>query len=183
MACLLATAPSNAIPERPEKDDEAAIYGVVMFDTRQGRDVKLYVITESTTDFSLRSFDDRRDYLHSHFPDLPSSVYDDFGQKLKAGAAQSNIDTLQPRAVVLGDAEMNGIFGKRGGGWDGFYRKYPGAQGITTLSQVGFSKDRHCALVYVGTQRHDLSGTGTFYELTKTQGKWVVVKKLIVWVS
>jgi hypothetical protein len=56
-------------------------------------------------------------------------------------------------------------------------------QGHLTLSRVGFNSDRTEALVYVGNQLGGLEGSGLCILLSKEEARWVVQKKILVWVS
>ena len=59
-------------------------------------------------------------------------------------------------------------------GWNRFYRMFPKAHGITTISRVGFSKDGQLALVYRGCQSEWLAGGGNIYVLRLERGKWTI---------
>jgi hypothetical protein len=58
------------------------------------------------------------------------------------------------------------------GGWDGFYRQYPGSGGLIELSAVGFNRDKTVAVVYIGHGCGMRCGGGTFHVLEKKDGKW-----------
>jgi hypothetical protein len=88
-----------------------------------------------------------------------------------------------PRPIVLiSEAEQNEIF-RDGGGWEEFYKRYPGAQGIMGLARVGFSPDRRWALAYVGNQYDWLAGVGYLYLLENTADGWEISDSLFLWIS
>ncbi|HNW92689.1 MAG TPA: hypothetical protein PKM88_07270 [bacterium] len=63
------------------------------------------------------------------------------------------------------------------------YARYPGAQGITSFSRVGFNQDKTEALVYVGTTRGFLWGYGGTMLLRKQDGRWRKVQQFVSWIS
>ena len=69
------------------------------------------------------------------------------------------------------------------GDWPRYYRQYPGAQGILTLSRVGFSPDGEQALFYVSNVCGGLCATGSFVVAQRHETKWAVIQEMIVWVS
>jgi hypothetical protein len=64
------------------------------------------------------------------------------------------------------------FFRKNGGGWDGFYKRYPKSGGFVILSAVGFNKDKSKAIVYTGSSCGGLCGRWSFHLLEKVGGKW-----------
>ena len=78
---------------------------------------------------------------------------------------------------------MGDIFDDSVNGWEEFYRRYPDSPGITTLSRVGFNRERTEALVYMGAQLHYLAGAGNLYRLEKQDGVWKIVEKVMLWIS
>ncbi len=85
--------------------------------------------------------------------------------------------------VLLGEQEMSAIFQGTGGGWDEFYRRFPGAQGTMELSRVGFNTDMTQALVYVGNQSHYLAGAGFYVLLARENGVWTIQESVMAWIS
>ncbi len=85
--------------------------------------------------------------------------------------------------VLLTRDQMTQLFNQNQDGWQLFYEQYPGAPGITTISQVGFNNTFDQALVYVGTMSHWLAGAGYFVLLDKVNGAWVVNQKVMSWIS
>jgi hypothetical protein len=87
------------------------------------------------------------------------------------------------RYVLLTATEQQSYFQPNAGGWDAFYQRYPNAQGIMSLSRVGFNAAMDQALVYVGNQSNYLAGAGVYYLLAKEDGTWQVVGEVMVWIS
>lgn len=79
----------------------------------------------------------------------------------------------RPYQLVPSDT-LESIF-KRGGiigGWETFYRLYPGSSGYLTLSAVGFNPEKTVAVVYMGHFCGPLCGSGWFRILEKKDGGW-----------
>lgn len=85
--------------------------------------------------------------------------------------------------VLLSQADISEFFGDQGTGWDGFYEKYPDAQGILELSRVGFNATTTQALVYAGNQSNWLAGIGWLILLEKHGDQWEVVARHMTWIS
>lgn len=81
--------------------------------------------------------------------------------------------------VLLSQAEMNAIFDGEDG-WQGFRALYPDAQGIQSLSRVGFNTDLTQALVYLGSQSDWLAGEGNYYLMKKVNGVWTVDQTVMI---
>lgn len=67
--------------------------------------------------------------------------------------------------------------------FDKFYADYPNGDGITSLSRVGFTRDRKMALVHHGRSIAGLAGQGHFILLQKSDDVWKVMDKIVSWVS
>ncbi len=86
--------------------------------------------------------------------------------------------------VFLSEIEHKSLFASSiEEGWDNFYRKYPGASGITYLSRVGFNQKRDTALIYVSNVRNGEVGGGAYLLLTKSNGKWSVISRTRGWIT
>ncbi len=91
--------------------------------------------------------------------------------------------------VLVPESDLRDIFhpdanGKVGSQpWRDFYEKYPGAQGIMSLSRVGFNKAKNEALIYVINQWGLVGGSAFYYVLVKRQGVWKVEKRVLVFLS
>jgi hypothetical protein len=57
--------------------------------------------------------------------------------------------------------------------WKRFYKRYPDATGIITISRVGLSRDKVLALFYMGVVRGPLNGEGQLNVVKKKGDEWV----------
>lgn len=91
------------------------------------------------------------------------------------------------RYTLMGEDEYDRIFLSPGrnvvSAWREFNEKYPGSNGILSLSNVGFNRRMNQALVYVSLIRGGTDGVGRYFLLTRENGAWVVRKRIDVWYS
>jgi len=119
------------------------------------------------------------------FP-LSQTAITDFNRAAAKSEPLPEVQWTGP-VVRLGAKEMDALFPKRPAkghdGWKVFRERYPKANGILTLSRVGFSEDGTQAIVSVAWQGDWLAGAGEvwFLELTAEGGKRVLTMRL--WVS
>ncbi len=83
--------------------------------------------------------------------------------------------------TLIPDAEFKKIL--TAGGWDEFYRRFPGSRGMIWLSRVGFNRDKNQALFYFGNQYTDYAGEGYLILMAKADGAWKEVAHITVWIS
>jgi hypothetical protein len=57
-------------------------------------------------------------------------------------------------------------------GWNTFYARHPGSEGLIELSAVGFNADKTIAVVFIGYHCGDECRGGEFRALEKNGGKW-----------
>ena len=69
------------------------------------------------------------------------------------------------------------------GGWQAFYKRYPGSLGLVSFSKVGFNSTHDQAFVYVGSSCQLLCGDGNYILLNKEDGRWTVKVVQEIWVS
>jgi hypothetical protein len=67
--------------------------------------------------------------------------------------------------------------------WKQFYEEYPGAQGILTISRVGFNPDKNKAVVYIQNVASLMVASGKLFFLTKKNGSWEVQTEKMIWFS
>ena len=120
------------------------------------------------------------DLYRDDFESLEKETFDDFIKnnshpkylRIQSGKNIKYISLLQVK-FIFRDEE----------GWDRFYKKYPNAPGIITLSNIGFNSTRTQALVYIGNQKGWLDGVGIIVLLELEKGQWKLIKLRELWVS
>lgn len=114
------------------------------------------------------------------YPDLGEELYTDFGAKNAEPADLERLFALDADYVV---ANVDALFASGAVGWADFYAKYPDADGLLTLSRVGFDQGMQSALVCVSYYQGGLSGMGRYVLLKKEGGRWVVRGGYGAWIS
>ncbi len=72
----------------------------------------------------------------------------------------------------------------KGGDWWGeYYKRFPGSQGVLTLSRVGLNADGTQALFFVTNSCGGLCGGGRYVVMEKREGHWTIGKEIDVWIS
>jgi len=122
-------------------------------------------------------------YVRKIPPKVQADAVANFYANTKETEQLENRLSLSVPYFLVTNEEINAIFGARGNGWNNFYKKYPGAQGILLFSRVGFDRRRKQALVYAGDQSNYLGGAGYLVLLARKDGTWVVIKQAMIWIS
>ena len=135
------------------------------------------VIKEKTVHWDMSN---NLDYLKENMPELQDSTLEDFLQVNKEVQQLDKKFTIPVETTMLSKEEFDDIF--ENGGWDEFYKRYPGAPGIIAFSQVGFNHRKDQALTYVENSVHYLAGAG--YLILMVKGDvWKIQKSIMVWIS
>ncbi len=181
-ACVRTATPVPTLPAVEVALEEKAVYAAVL---QQLYDARMYVLMDTTaTDISgVENTEANLDYAIPNLTGISEETADGFRVRNDAGyPLEASMDLGTDYAVLSAD-EFAELFSINQSGWDVFYGRYPFANGITTLSRVGFNADMTQALVYVGTQSHWLAGAGYYVLLDKVEGEWAISAKIMVWIS
>jgi hypothetical protein len=84
---------------------------------------------------------------------------------------------------LIAREEAAKFFENGGGGWEVFYKRYPGSLGLVSFSKVGFNSRHDQAFVYVARTCHWLCGNGEYIVLNKEDGRWTVKVVQEIWES
>ena len=121
--------------------------------------------------------------LRKKSPSLQKQTIDAF-RKANAQQASLRPSFRLPVDYELVDAtQLDSIFKNNREGWLTYYRRFPGAQGVLTLSRAGFSGDGTQALFYWSNRCGGLCGAGMYVVLEKSNGRWVTAKEIQMWMS
>jgi hypothetical protein len=84
--------------------------------------------------------------------------------------------------VLLSDDELAAITSQSNWG-EVLNEKYPGSQGYTMFSRVGFNNSLDQAVIYVGNLAGPLMGAGYYYLMVKENGEWIMKEQVMAWIS
>jgi hypothetical protein len=161
-------------------------FGLVVSCWLNRDEIGLIVIRRYTSAgfFDYESPSDIHKRLQHSEPSLPQETIEDFLVKNEESYPLADNFNLPSRVLLLEPEELEEIFvGDPFYGWREFYSRYPDAQGILTLSRVGFNADMSRALVYVGHSCDSLFGVGYYLILVKKDGEWSVQDEVQKWIA
>ncbi|MGO9642913.1 MAG: hypothetical protein ACLP1Y_16590 [Candidatus Acidiferrales bacterium] len=122
-------------------------------------------------------------------PDVQAETAADFEAKQRESFRLERKFSPKLSYVLVSESDLRDVFHHDANGkissqpWQEFYEKYPEAQGIMSLSRVGFNKAKDEALVYLIRQWNLLGGSAFYYVLARRGGAWKVKSKILVWLS
>jgi len=116
---------------------------------------------------------------------LLNETYDNFKVRNRDGGILAYIK-LPAKVQLVDNEDLNQIFSDSGDlrkQWENFYSCFPDAQGITSVSRVGFSGDKSQAVLYSSTMRGYLWGSGDLFVFSKINGNWTISETRRIWIS
>src|SRR5947209_3600747 len=111
---------------------------------------------------------------------LQKTTFNDFRAKNEQPHRLDEPFNLSVNYALISKDEENELLYQRADGWVAFYKKYPKAQGILTISRVGFNPEMNQALVYVGNQSGPKTGAGYYVLLARENGTWTIKERYTV---
>jgi hypothetical protein len=131
-----------------------------------------------------------------HHSEHDGEAFSDLKAKNKAQSLlENNFSVKLPCILMTPEAESKlfystpserkdkGFIEKVHSSWNQFYEEYPGAQGILTISRVGFNSDKSEAVVYIQNVANVMVASGKLFFLTKKNGTWEVQTEEMIWFS
>jgi hypothetical protein len=184
-----------SIKADPEKE-KYAVYSAVIKDMYLGQESKLLVIEQDTycsqtpdsEKVDKKVGDMRRqmeEYAFGKLPALKAPTINDFhAHEQECRSLEEQFD-IPIKYQLITSEDFDSLFheGEIEGGWNRFYKKYPGSSGVISFSNVGFNSEMDQALVSASRGCGGLCGAGHFVLLTKERGVWKVESKVMTWVS
>lgn len=182
MTLLMITASGQARPPAgpaQRATDEYAVYTASLEELYRGDGL---LVIRTPTD--IAHLQNATAQIGTNIPRLDAVTLDDFQVINQQEYPLSNRFDLHTTYMLVSQAQLQTVFGRNfEQGWKDFYKIYPSAQGIITLSRVGFNSELTQALVYLGATGDAESGSGTYIFLTKTNGAWTVQHQLGAWIT
>jgi hypothetical protein len=181
-ACSVRPVPAPTPAPGQLEDEQRAVYAALLHNLYSSSN---FVIMD-TTATSPGGVGDTTSILNNILQNMhgvDAETVDNFRVRNNSSYPVSPRMDLGTPYILLTRGQMDQLFNQNQDGWQLFYEQYPGAPGITTLSQVGFNVTFDQALVYVGTMSHWLAGAGYFVLLNKVNGTWVVDQQVMSWIS
>ena len=67
--------------------------------------------------------------------------------------------------------------------WEAFYKAFPNALGVTSLSAVGYNRSGDRAIMFISHGCHSVCGSSQIVTLRRDQGHWRIIALRMSWVS
>lgn len=116
------------------------------------------------------------------WPDVDPSAILDFNRRNTAPEPFPNSLSTPGHLTVLSEHSVRQLFDGPDG-WKAFHRRYPGANGLLTVSPVGIGREGSIAVVYFGSTVGPLSGRGELLVLRRSPQGWIPLYRQELWVS
>src|SRR5579872_682039 len=120
--------------------------------------------------------------LREKVPALQQETLDSFR---KANAVQATIRPSFHPAIhcqIVTPMQVEPIFKRGGSSWLGYYKQFPGSQGILTFSRVGFSSDGTQASFFFDNICGGLCGGASYVVMHRHNGGWKTDREISMWV-
>lgn len=131
------------------------------------------VIDDTTSMGAFTNSDYENDLLKSAPREVPREAILNFVAQNKAATRLGPELASRFKVYFLSSSEASIIWRDRHG-WDRFYKRFPNSLGTIEISRVGFSRDGHVAVAYIGGQQHWLAGGGRVIYLRLIKSHWVI---------
>ena len=167
---------NKALATETKKDESITMDYTRIFEWKEYKQI---VIHDSTW-CSKRKYN----YLVKELKTLSRDTYSDFERKNKKSEKVNKV-AINAEIFYISKSYENKLFDKESleHQWDNFYIQFANAQGISSLSKVGFNKHRDQALMYVDYQSHNLDGRGIYILYKKLNDQWLIESITTVWIS
>ena len=160
-------------------------------DTKNSRPCSFFFTNGPNSDCVLNEYT-RRELLDSstfvYFEKYDFTVSNELIEAFnKANEFKCQLDSSQfpssMRVRILSSQKAEAYRYSDNGFWKSFNDDFPCADGIRSLSRVGFSQDGSLALLELGHGRGRLNGIGHYILLRRVEGTWRIEDKLRSWIS
>jgi hypothetical protein len=165
-------------PTASSETDEVAVFAAVVRHHLQ-REPKGQVVVEESDTLELN--DRAIAAAKETAPCLRADALQDFAARAKQSKPLPKGALIEAGFLVPTDEERGKFFQRGGGYWKPFEAAFPQSKGILRFSQVGFSKNRTQAIVYVGWTAGLVLGSGEVFVLQRSGAEWRVLYVSHLW--
>jgi len=159
-------APLNSIAA-----EEYSVYSALINSRFLEQQTTLAVIRENT-EFDKRSIV------------IPVEFEDDLLPKTETSYILDRRLLLRVKYLLLSKEKVDALFKQDlNKGWEAYWKEYPKATGLLTLSRVGFNRDRTRAFVYASSGCGSLCGYGYYFVLEKSGDDWKIKEEKKLWIA
>jgi hypothetical protein len=190
LAACAATSQTNGLITKKDSEiievsepEEYMIYSALINQKYIRNDVRLIVISDRTFAHTVgtNSLDKTLEFISKKLNISEQDLLKDFLMKNQQSYKLKAQFDIKVKYVLVNEEEKSQL-SQSGNFWSAFDEKYPNAQGILSLSRVGFNHAMSRALVYIGNNGSASTGAGYYVLLVKSDGKWVIQVETMAWV-
>jgi len=169
---LLLLLPLNRPEARQDSiaTEEYTVYSALINSRFLRRQTNLAVIQART------EFDERRIVI-------PQEFEDDLLPKLESSYTLDRRFRLRVKYLLLSNEGLDEFRKDLDKAWELYWKQYPKATGLLTLSRVGFNRSRTRAFVYASEGCGSLCGHGYSFVLEKVGDVWKLKEEKQLWIA
>ena len=138
-------------------------------------DTTKYDESEITQDMSWKEV---RKFLRKQVPSLRLTTIENFREVNQRQAALQQRFSLRLSYQLVAESTIDSIIHEISD-WSQYYKQYPGAQGVLTLSRIGFSPDGEQAMFYVTNHCGGKCASWSFVVAQRHGQIWSIVKEVV----
>lgn len=182
------------LEKRLEKEQETVYSVVLAREAVFGMGGKAILLKSTTFPWSGSTTENQEGNwleISDNLPDLSRVTYDNYLARNDQPYPLSPDMDLSIKYYLISEAELGEIYqtsgespdGMTGGPYNEMISRYPGTNGLTRVSQVGFNPEMTEALVYVANESGSLSAEYYLVRLVKQSGGWSIVDTWLIWIA
>lgn len=167
---------NQVVSEDRVSQDEFTIYDLVINSRYTRKSTQLLVIQEETAFGNIKehSLAEQLKYVGDKLPQIEQSVLREFSTKNSKSYKLSDNFNLTVKHILASSDVLDPML-QLPSFWREFYKRFPDAQGMLSLSRVAFNSEGNQALVYIATASGPDTGGSYYVFLTKKGNYWTIL--------
>ena len=177
LACSTLTPKPTPLAADVEKEEQA-VYSFFVYD----KGGPALILQDTFTSINETDPKQSIDFIKSGLKGISKSTIDSYLVRNAKPSQLSPDMNLGMDYVLLTADELAKISSQPNWG-ELLTEKYPGSNGYTIFSRVGFNNSLDQAVIYVGKVAGPMMGSGFYYLMEKKNGEWLLKEQANVWIS
>lgn len=176
------TAEDNLNVTEVNEPEEYLVYNTLIDHKYIREDVHLVVINDRTLAdrIGYEQLSSTLEFVDHQLSISEQNLLNDFLVKNQQSWVLEDQFNIKVKHALVSEEEKS-RFSQSRDFWNAFDEKYPNAQGILSLSRVGFNHTKDRALVYIGNKGSASTGAGYYVLLVKDGSKWIIKDETMAW--
>jgi hypothetical protein len=147
-----------------------------------GKNETALILQDTSVGMSSSDPKESVDFIRSGLKGVSNETINSYLERNAKPSRLSPDMDLGVNYVLLSEDELASITSQPNWG-EVLRQKYPGAEGYTMFSRVGFNNSLDQAVVYVGSMAGPLMGAGYYCLMSKQNGVWIMKEQVMAWIS